>query len=71
MSAVAEMVRVTRPRGRVAVLEPDWETLVVDHPDHALTRRVLDTMLARLPTPRVARRLPRLLAAAALPGFTA
>jgi SAM-dependent methyltransferase len=68
--AVAEMVRVTRPRGRVAVLEPDWETLVVDHPDHALTRRILDTMLARLPNPRVGRQLPRLLASAGLTGIT-
>jgi ubiquinone/menaquinone biosynthesis C-methylase UbiE len=32
--AVAEMVRVTRSSGRVAVLAPDWDTTVIDHPDH-------------------------------------
>lgn len=39
--AVAEMVRVTRPGGRIALTDPDWETLVVDLPDRALIRKVL------------------------------
>lgn len=37
---IAEMIRVTRPGGRVAVLDHDLETFVVQHPDRALTRRV-------------------------------
>jgi SAM-dependent methyltransferase len=39
--ALAEMRRVTRPGGRVVVTEPDWDTLVIDLPDHvALERRI-------------------------------
>lgn len=40
--ALAEMVRVTRPKGRVLVREPDWNTLIVDHPNRALTRKILN-----------------------------
>jgi len=40
-AALAEMVRVTRPGGRVVVREPDWDTLVIDGPDRALTRALL------------------------------
>ena len=31
--ALHEMIRVTRPGGTVGVLDPDWETLVVDSPN--------------------------------------
>jgi len=40
--ALAEMARVARPGGRVAAAEPDWETLVVDGADRAVTRRILN-----------------------------
>jgi SAM-dependent methyltransferase len=39
---LAEMIRVTRPGGRVAVMDQDLGTLVIDHPDRALTRRIVD-----------------------------
>jgi SAM-dependent methyltransferase len=39
---LGEMLRVTRPGGRVAVLDQDLGTLVVDAPDRALTRRIVD-----------------------------
>jgi ubiquinone/menaquinone biosynthesis C-methylase UbiE len=39
--ALAELVRVTRPGGRVVVSDPDWETLIVDASDPDLTRRIL------------------------------
>ena len=39
--AVTEMARVTRSGGRIVVGEPDWETLVLDAPDRALTRKIL------------------------------
>jgi ubiquinone/menaquinone biosynthesis C-methylase UbiE len=34
--ALAEMVRVTHQSGRIAVLDFDWDTLIVDHPDKGL-----------------------------------
>lgn len=41
--ALAEMVRVTRPGGRVLIYEVDFETLTVDLPDRVLTRRIVNT----------------------------
>lgn len=38
---VAEMVRVVKPGGRVVLMDWDWETVVVTHPDRELTRRLL------------------------------
>jgi ubiquinone/menaquinone biosynthesis C-methylase UbiE len=40
--AIDEMFRVVRPGGRVVSMEADFETLVVDAPDRALTRRILN-----------------------------
>jgi len=40
-TTVAEMLRVIRPGGRVVLMDWDFETVVVDHPDRELTRRVL------------------------------
>lgn len=39
--ALRELARVVRPGGRVVVSEPDFDTFVIDHPDPALTRRLL------------------------------
>ena len=39
---VREMARVVKPGGRVVLLDWDWETIAVDHPDRALTRRLLN-----------------------------
>lgn len=38
--ALQEMARVTRPKGTVGVLDPDWGTLVVDSPDRTLTMQI-------------------------------
>lgn len=35
---VADMARVLKPRGRIAVIEPDWDTLVIDAEPLSLTR---------------------------------
>lgn len=40
--ALAEMIRVTRPGGMVVVIDSDWETLAIEHPQPDLTRRILD-----------------------------
>lgn len=43
-----EMIRVTRPGGTVAVQDQDFGTLVLDHPDRALTQRILDGVARRI-----------------------
>ena len=45
-AAVRELVRVTAPGGRVCVMDTDWRTLLIDHPDPALLQRFLETMAA-------------------------
>jgi len=40
-AALAEMVRVTKTGGSVVVVDPDYDTQVVDIPDQELARRVL------------------------------
>ena len=44
---VAELARVTKPGGVVGVQDQDLGSLVLDHPDRALTRRILDGVAAR------------------------
>jgi SAM-dependent methyltransferase len=36
-----EMLRVVRPPARIVLMDWDWETVTVDHPDRELTRRIL------------------------------
>jgi SAM-dependent methyltransferase len=40
--ALAELMRVTRPGGRVVVGDTDWETVLIDAPDPPLTRTILN-----------------------------
>jgi arsenite methyltransferase len=40
-AVVCEMARVVRPRGRIVVMDWDFDSVVVDHPNHELTRRLL------------------------------
>lgn len=40
--ALAEMRRVAKPGARIAIIEPDFGTNVINMPDRALTRAVLD-----------------------------
>jgi SAM-dependent methyltransferase len=41
VAALGEMVRVVKPGGSIVVVDPDYETQVVDVPDQELARRVL------------------------------
>lgn len=40
--ALIELVRITKPGGRITVGDPDWETLIIDAPPAALTRTILN-----------------------------
>lgn len=65
-AVVGEMVRVTKPGGRVVCLEPDWETLVVDAGDRKTTRAVLNFRCDSYASGWVGRQLPRLFKKAGL-----
>lgn len=70
-AAVAEAVRILRPGGRVVFAEPDWRTLVVDHPEpqlsEAFTRYVVDYQVRN---PWIGIALPRLCRSAGLTELT-
>lgn len=64
---MGEMVRVTRPGGRVGVQDQDFGTVVVSHPDRSLTERILWGVATHMyEEPHSGRRLPALLRAAGL-----
>lgn len=66
-SVVSEMVRVTRPGGRVGVQDQDFGTVAVTHPDRELTERILWGVACRMyEEPHSGRRMPALLRAAGL-----
>ena len=66
-AAMAELVRVTRPGGRVVVIDTDWGMHAVHGADPAVTERVLAGWNDYLSTPLAGRRLPALFADAGLP----
>ncbi len=67
LAVVKEMLRVTRPGGRVAVQDQDFGAVVVTHPDRALTERILTGVAAKMyEEPWSGRRLPGLLRSAGL-----
>ena len=64
--AVAEMVRVTRPGGRVVAIDVDAGGWLIDHPDRALTRTILMTFTDSLRNGWIGRQLVRLFTGAGL-----
>src|SRR4030095_12995392 len=43
-----EMVRVARPGGLITVQDQDFGSLTLDHPDRALTARIMDGVVGRM-----------------------
>jgi ubiquinone/menaquinone biosynthesis C-methylase UbiE len=64
--ALAEMVRVVRPGTRIVVFDADWETLIVDAPDRAVTRKLLNFHCDSSGSRWIGRQLPRLFCEAGL-----
>jgi ubiquinone/menaquinone biosynthesis C-methylase UbiE len=59
-AALAEMVRVTKPQGRISVFDFDWDTFVIDSLDKPTTRRVVADFSDGIRNGWIGRQLPRL-----------
>jgi ubiquinone/menaquinone biosynthesis C-methylase UbiE len=68
--AFDELLRVTRPDGRVLLFDPDFETALVDAPNRALTRRLLNFFCDGYQDGWMGRRLPGLFREAGLTEIT-
>ncbi|HEY8686861.1 MAG TPA: methyltransferase domain-containing protein [Chloroflexota bacterium] len=60
-TALAELTRVTRPGGLVAVMEPDWDTLVIDADNLGMSRAfTVYNSTVVVPRGHIGRQLPAL-----------
>jgi len=55
--ALAEMIRVTRPGGRIVVASPDMDSNLIDHPDFKVTRKIIHFECDRRPNGRAGQQL--------------
>ncbi|MBV9105257.1 MAG: methyltransferase domain-containing protein [Verrucomicrobia bacterium] len=58
--AFAEMVRVTKRDGHIAVFDFDWDTFVIDNPHRATTRRVVASFSDSMRSGWIGRQLRRM-----------
>src|SRR4029453_15209086 len=68
--ALAEMVRVTRPGGKVVVFDFDWDAVFVDSPYKGTTRKIVHAFSDGIKHGWIRRSLPRLFHAAGLTEVT-
>lgn len=67
MKAIAEMARVVREHGKVAVSEPDWDTLLIDLDNKYLVRKLIHFITDNIVRHGwIGRQLPRIFKAAGL-----
>lgn len=64
--AIAEMTRVLVPGGRIAIVEPDHNAMMIDSDNLHIADVVRNRLTARLRNPDIGRRLRRLLLASGL-----
>lgn len=69
--ALAEARRVLAPGGRIVLVGQDWDTLVIDSDDPALTRTIVHARADLVSSPRAARRYRNLLLDAGFDDVTA
>lgn len=65
--ALLELVRVTRPGGKIAITEQDWETLIIDADNKDVTRKILDSFCDGIPNGWIGRQLVGLFNEVGLP----
>ncbi len=65
-AALAELVRVTRPGGRIVLAEPDCDGILIDSPDKVVTRQVIQQRSDLYPNGWCGRQLPHLFKEAGL-----
>jgi ubiquinone/menaquinone biosynthesis C-methylase UbiE len=59
--AIGEMQQVLKPGGRVAIIETDWRSVVLNSADNDFSKRMFHAWDAAVPSPNLPARIPALL----------